>query len=58
MSKPNLKAVPNHEREREPFITDAEREKLPLVNRHDDKGRPVLKVDEIIRRSERKADSK
>jgi len=55
MTKPNLKVV--REKERERFITNAERDKLPLVNVRDS-GQPILRVDDILRRSERKADSK
>jgi hypothetical protein len=39
------------------FISDAEKENRPLVNRHDS-GAKVLDVDEVIRRSERLPDER
>lgn len=52
-SKPQLKAVPvagDGPPQRVPFVTDAEREGLAIVNTRD-KGAPVLDVDAVLRRT-------
>ncbi len=55
-TKPNLKVVTDCAPAKQPFIADAERDKLPLVNVRDS-GAPTLSVDDVLRRSERRADS-
>jgi hypothetical protein len=52
-TKPHLKPVPDAERQPlrpAPFVSDAEREGLPIVNVRD-KDAPVLDVDAILRRT-------
>lgn len=57
--KPNLRAVDNdHEHTRDyarrkvkEWRSNAERERLPVSNPHDDKGAPVLMRDDVVRAS-------
>lgn len=54
MTKPQLKAVPVADDRRTPpipFITDAEREGLAIVNVTTDSGAPRLDVDGVLRQS-------
>jgi hypothetical protein len=53
MTKPHLKPVPDADgptRQPAPFVSDAEREGLPIVNVRD-KDAPVLDVDMVLRRT-------
>lgn len=60
MPNPKLRVIDNeHEHPRDrarrlvnEWRSDADRENLPVSNRHDDKGAPVLDVDHVIRRTQ------
>lgn len=60
MTKAQFRVVDNereHPRDRARRLvaewrSDSEREKLPISNTHDDKGAPVLNVNEVLRRSQ------
>jgi hypothetical protein len=52
VNKPHLKPVPVADGPvRPPFVSDAEREGLPVTNQQDT-GAPVLDVDAVLRRTE------
>ena len=60
MSKAQLRVIDNEQRHPRDIArqrvaewrSNAEREQLPVSNVHDDKGAPLLDVDEVLRRSD------